>query len=125
MPSPVGQMVKAMALYAAGASFSQLGRWFGGRAKSTMYTWVIGLALAVWPVIRGWVWSQVKGLWQYVGEKWINIHTRWHYLFVSIDDDSWRLRWPLNRLSMSSWPKKWQQNQLRSRHNRHDSNQAK
>jgi transposase-like protein len=88
IPAPVVQMVKAMALYAAGASFSQLGRWFGGKAKSTMYTWVIGLALAVWPVIRGWVWSHVTGSRQYVDEKWIKIRKHWHYLFVSIDDDS-------------------------------------
>lgn len=88
IPAPVVQMVNAMALYAAGASFSQLGRWFGGKAKSTMYSWVIGLALAVWPVIRGWVWSHVTGSRQYVDEKWIKIPTRWHYLFVSLDDDS-------------------------------------
>lgn len=88
IPEPVVQMVKAMALYASGASFSQLGRWFGGRAKSTMYTWVIGLALALWPVIRGWVWSHVTGSRQYIDEKWIKIRKKWHFLFVSIDDDS-------------------------------------
>jgi transposase-like protein len=88
IPEPVVQMVKAMALYASGASFSQLGRWFGGKAKSTMYTWIIGLALALWPVIRGWVWSHVTGTRQYVDEKWIKIRKTWHYLFVSIDDAS-------------------------------------
>lgn len=88
IPGPVAQMVKAMALYAAGASFSQLGRWFGGKAKSTMYTWVIGLALALWPVIRGWGWQQVKGTRQLMDEKWVKIRKRWHYLFVSIDADS-------------------------------------
>jgi len=88
IPEPVAQMVKAMALYASGASFSQLGRWFGGKAKSTMYTWVIGLALALWPVIRGWAWQQVKGTRQLIDEKWIKIRKRWHYLFVSIDAES-------------------------------------
>lgn len=88
IPEPVVQMVKAMALYASGASFSQLGRWVGGKAKSTIYTWVIGLALALWPVIRGWVWSHVTGSRQYIDEKWIKIRKTWHYLFVSIDDDS-------------------------------------
>jgi len=86
IPEPVAQMVKAMALYASGASFSQLGRWFGGKAKSTIYIWVIGLALAVWPVVRGWVWSHVTGSRQYVDEKWIKIRKRWYYLFVSLDD---------------------------------------
>jgi transposase-like protein len=88
IPKPVVQMVKAMALYASGASFSQLGRWCGGKAKSTIYTWVIGVALALWPVIRGWVWSHVTGSRHSIDEKWIKIRTRWHYLFVSIDADS-------------------------------------
>jgi transposase-like protein len=88
LPEPVVQMVKAMALYSSGASFSHIGRWFGGRAKSTMYTWIIGLALALWPVIRGWVWSHVKGRRQSIDEKWLKICKKWHYLFVSVDHDS-------------------------------------
>lgn len=88
IPEPVAQMVTAMALSASGASFSQRGRWCGGKAKSTMYTWVIGLALAVWPVIRGWAWQQVKGTRQLIDEKWIKIRKRWHDLFVSIDAES-------------------------------------
>lgn len=88
IPEPVGQMVKAMAMYYAGASLSQIGRWCDGKAKSTMYTWIIGMAVALWPVIRGWVWSHVKGKRQYIDEKWLKIHKKWHYLFVSIDDDS-------------------------------------
>jgi len=88
LPEPVVQMVKAMAMYYSGASLSQLGRWFGGKAKSTMYTWIIGLALALWPVIRGWVWSHVKGTRQYLDEKWLKIRKTWHYLFVSVDEDS-------------------------------------
>jgi len=88
IPDPVAQMVTAMALYASGASFAQLGRWFGGKAKSTMYIWVIGLGLAVWPAVRGWVWSHVTGSRQYVDEKWIKIRRRWYYLFVSLDDAS-------------------------------------
>jgi len=88
IPEPVVQMVKAMAMYYAGASLSQIGRWFDGKAKSTMYTWIIGMAVGVWPVIRGWVWSHVKGKRQYIDEKWLKIHKKWHYLFVSIDGDS-------------------------------------
>jgi transposase-like protein len=88
IPEPVAQMVTAMALYASGASFAQLGRWFGGKAKSTMYTWVIGLSLAIWPTVRGWIWSHVTGSRQSVDEKWIKIRKRWYYLFVSLDDAS-------------------------------------
>jgi transposase-like protein len=88
LPESVVQMVKAMTMYFSGASFSQIGRWFGGKAKSTMYTWIIGLALALWPVIRGWLWSHVKGVRLYIDEKWLKIRKKWHYVFVSVDQDS-------------------------------------
>jgi transposase-like protein len=88
IPVSVRQMVKAMTMYFSGASFSRLGCWFGGKAKSTMYSWVIGLALALWPTIQGWLWSNVKGARQYIDEKWLKIRKHWHYLFVSVDHDS-------------------------------------
>ena len=88
IPESVIQMVKAMTMYFSGASFSRLGCWFGGKAKSTMYTWIIGLAFALWPTIRGWVWIHVKGTRQYIDEKWLKIRKEWHYLFVSVDHDS-------------------------------------
>jgi transposase-like protein len=88
IPESVSQMVKAMTMYFSGASFSRIGCWFGGRSKSTMYTWVIGLALALWPTIRGWLWSQVRGTRQYIDEKWVKIRKKWHYLFVSVDHES-------------------------------------
>lgn len=88
IPEAVGPMVKAMAMYFSGASFSRLGCWFGGKAKSTMYTWVIGLALALWPRIQGGVWLHVNGTRQYIDEKWLKIRKKWHYLFVSVDQDS-------------------------------------
>jgi transposase-like protein len=88
IPESVVQMVKAMTLYFSGASFSRLGCWFGGKAKSTMYTWIIGLALALWPVIRGWLWRHVKGSRIYVDEKWLKIRKKWHYWFVAVEHDS-------------------------------------
>ena len=88
IPVSVRQMVKAMTMYCSGASLSRLGCWFGGKAKSTMYSWVIGLALALWPTIQGWLWSNVKGARQYIDEKWLKIRKHWHYLFVSVDHDS-------------------------------------
>jgi transposase-like protein len=81
-------MVKAMTLYFSGASFSRLGYWFGGKAKSTMYNWIIGLALGLWPVIRGWLWRHVKGTRIHVDEKWLNIRKKWHYWFVAVDQPS-------------------------------------
>ncbi len=88
IPEPVTQMVTSMAMYHSGTSFSQLGRWFGEKAKSTMYSWVIGLALALWPVIQGWLWCRVRGKRRLVDEKWIKIRKTWHYLFCSVDRDS-------------------------------------
>lgn len=88
IPALVVGMVKAMTLYHSGASLSRIGCWFGGKAKSTIYTWIIGLSLALWPVIRGWVWSHVKGTRMYIDEKWLKIRKNWHYLFVAMDQDS-------------------------------------
>jgi transposase-like protein len=88
VPESVVQMVKAMTMYFSGASFSRLGRWFGGKAKSTMYNWIIGLALALWPVIQGWVWSHVKGMRIHIDEKWLKIRKKWHYWFVAVDQPS-------------------------------------
>jgi transposase-like protein len=88
IPESVVGMVKAMTMYHAGASLSRIGWWFGGKAKSTIYTWVMGLALALWPVIRGWVWSHVKGTRVYIDEKWLKIRKKWHYWFVAVDHDS-------------------------------------
>ncbi|MCP4403189.1 MAG: DDE-type integrase/transposase/recombinase [bacterium] len=88
IPEPVTQMVTSMAMYQSGASFSQRGRWFGEKAKSTMYIWVIGLALALWPVIQGWLWCRVRGRRLLVDEKWIKIRTTWHDLFCAVDHDS-------------------------------------
>ncbi len=88
IPAPVVQMVKAMTMYYAGASLSQLGRWLGGKAKSTIYRWVIGLALALWAVIQGWLWRRVPGRRLLVDEKWVKIRKKWHYLFCSLDQAS-------------------------------------
>jgi transposase-like protein len=81
-------MVKAMTMYHSGASLSQIGRWFGGYAKSTIYVWIMGFALGLWPVIRGWIWCHVKGKRLYIDEKWLKIRKKWHYLFVAVDHDS-------------------------------------
>lgn len=88
IPQSVVQMVKAMTLYFSGASFSRLGCWFGAKSKSTMYNWIIGFALALWPVIRGWLWRHVKGKRIHVDEKWLKIRKKWHYWFVAVDHES-------------------------------------
>jgi transposase-like protein len=84
----VVRMVTAMTMYHSGACLSQIGRWFGGYTKSTIYTWIMGLSCALWPVIQGWVWSQVKGKRIQIDEKWLKIRKKWYYWFVAVDQDS-------------------------------------
>jgi len=42
IPESVVEMVKAMTMYHSGASLSRIGCWFGGKANSTIYTWIMG-----------------------------------------------------------------------------------
>jgi len=88
IPESVVQMVKAMPLYFAGASLSRLGRWFDGKAKSPMSTWVMGLAVALWPVIPSGGGAHVKGKRLSIDEKWLKIRKHWHDLFVAVAHDS-------------------------------------
>lgn len=88
IPEPIVQMVKASAMYYSNTCLSRIGQWFGGKAKSTIYNWVIGLALALWPAIQGWLWQHVKGARLYIDEKWLKIRKRWHYLFAAVDQQS-------------------------------------
>jgi transposase-like protein len=85
LPEPVVDMVTSAAMYDSNASLSRIGRWLGGKAKSTSYNWVIGVAFALWPVIQGWVWQEGKATRVYVDEQWLNIRKRWHSWFVAVD----------------------------------------
>jgi transposase-like protein len=88
IPKSVVRMVTAMTMYYSGVSLSRIGRWFGEKAKSTIYTWIMGLAVALWPVIQGWIWSHVKGTRMYIDEKWLKIRKKWYYWFVAVDQQS-------------------------------------
>ena len=61
-----------------------LGRWCGVH-KTTIVRWVLGLALALWPLISRWIGEQVQASMVYVDEKWLKIRGRWHYWFVVLD----------------------------------------
>jgi transposase-like protein len=63
---------------------SVLGRWCGVH-KTTILRWVLGLALALWPIISHWMLARVKAQMVYVDEKWLKICGRWHYWFVVLD----------------------------------------
>lgn len=81
------QMVFALNLYYWNVPLSRIGLWLG-KGKSTIYGWVIGLAVALWTVMQGWIVSQVQAGHLYIDEKWLKIRGTWHYWFVAIDDAS-------------------------------------
>ena len=80
-------MVFAMNLYFWNVPLSRLGMWLG-KDKSTMYGWVIGLAVALFPVIYSWMLGRVKGTYLDLDEKWLKIRKRWHYWYVGLDDET-------------------------------------
>ena len=63
---------------------SVLGRWCGVH-KTTILRWVLGLALALWPLICQWIGQRVNASMVYVDEKWLKIRGRWQYWFVVLD----------------------------------------
>jgi transposase-like protein len=79
------QMVFAINLYYWNVPLSRIGRWMG-RGKSTIYGWVIGLAVALWDLVEGWVIRKVKGQKVYVDELWLKIRKKWHYWYVAIEE---------------------------------------
>jgi transposase-like protein len=114
------QMVFAMHLSYWNVPLSRIGLWLG-KGKRTLSGWVVGLAMALWPVIQGGVVSQVQASHLYLDEKWLTIRGRWHYWFVALDDatgfpvlahlfptrTTWACRWflvPLKRLGKAPQP---------------------
>jgi len=63
---------------------SVLGRWCGVH-KTTILRWVLGLALALWPIVSQWLMERVQAHMVYVDEKWLKIRGRWQYWFVVLD----------------------------------------
>lgn len=56
-----------------------------GVHKTTILRWVLGLALALWPLMYGWMGERVAVAMVYVDEKWLKIRGRWHYWFVVLE----------------------------------------
>jgi transposase-like protein len=73
-----------MTLFSWHVPLSVLGRWCGVH-KTTILRWVLGLALALWPIISHWMLARVKAQMVYVDEKWLKIRGRWHYWFVVLE----------------------------------------
>lgn len=113
IPEKICAMVFAMNLSFWNIPFSRIALWFG-MGKSTIYNWVIGLAVAIWVLIEPLIREKVKGSKIYVDEKWLKIKKKWHYWFVAIDDETglpilcellmtrtkWSCRWFMLKLKM-------------------------
>jgi len=84
VPGSLCWLTFLMTLFYWNVPLSVLGRWCGVH-KTTILRWVLGLALALWPLISRWLGERVHASMVYVDEKWLKIRGRWHYWFVVLD----------------------------------------
>jgi transposase-like protein len=84
VPDSLCWLTFLMTLFYWNVPLSVLGRWCGVH-KTTILRWIVGLAVAVWPLVYSWIGEQVKAQRVYVDEKWLKIRGRWHYWFVVLD----------------------------------------
>lgn len=101
-----------MTLFYWNVPLSVLGRWCGVH-KTTILRWVLGLALALWPIIYRWIGERVKAHMVYVDEKWLKIRGRWHYWFVVLDVDTELPVLAALLPSRGQWACRWVGRQLR------------
>ncbi|MCP4289404.1 MAG: DDE-type integrase/transposase/recombinase [Gammaproteobacteria bacterium] len=99
-------MAVALTLYYWNVPLSRIALWMGV-SKTTTYHWVIGLAVAVFPVVQSWINEGVNGVHLLIDEKWLKIRGCWWYWFVALDDETGLPL--LNRLlpSQGSWTCCW------------------
>lgn len=115
----VQKMVFAMNLYYWNVPLSRIGLWMG-QGKSTIYGWVIGLAVALWRLLATPLSEQLKATYLYVDEKWLKIGGKWHYWFVALDGQTglpvvahllptrsqWACRWIFLKVKvLGKWPR--------------------
>jgi transposase-like protein len=84
VPGSLCWLTCLMTLFYWNVPLSVLGRWCGVH-KTTILRWVLGLALALWPLISRWIGERVKASMVSVDEKWLKIRGRWYYWFVVLD----------------------------------------
>ena len=101
-----------MTLFYWNVPLSVLGRWCGVH-KTTILRWVLGLALALWPLISRWLGERVKASMVYVDEKWLKIRGRWYYWFVVLDVSSELPVLAALLPSRGQWACRWVGRQLR------------
>jgi transposase-like protein len=84
VPGSLCWLTCLMTLFYWNVPLSVLGRWCGVH-KTTILRGVLGLALALWPLIYRWIGEQGQASMVYVDEKWLKIRGRWHYWFVVLE----------------------------------------
>jgi hypothetical protein len=84
VPGSLCWLTFLMTLFSWNVPLSVLGRWCGV-PKTTILRWVVGLALALWPIVSQWIIARVKAQMVSVDEKWLKIRGRWHSWFVVLD----------------------------------------
>ena len=77
VPGSLCWLTFLMTLFYWHVPLSVLGRWCGVH-KTTILRWVLGLALALWPLIARWLGEHVHASMVHVDEKWLKIRGRWH-----------------------------------------------
>jgi len=103
-----------MTLFYWKVPLSVLGRWCGVH-KTTMLRWVVGLAVALWPLVSHWIAERVRAQRVYVDEKWLKIRGRWQYWFVVLDVPTELPVLAALLPSRGQWAGRWVGAQLRQR----------
>ena len=97
---------RCLTLYYWGVPLSRLGRWLGVH-KTTVLRWMLGVVVALWPVVYGWIAQQVRGGIAYADEKWIKLRGKWHSWFVVLDEATALPLVDFLSASRSGWVCRW------------------
>jgi transposase-like protein len=112
VPSSLCWLSFLMTLFYWNVPLAVLGRWCGVH-KTTILRWVLGLALALWPLVYHWIGERVQAQMVYVDEKWLKIRGRWYYWFVVLDVPTELPMLAALLPSRGQWACRWVGRQLR------------
>jgi transposase-like protein len=112
VPGSLCWLTFLMTLFYWNVPLSVLGRWCGVH-KTTILRWVLGLAMALWPLVYHWIGERMQAHMVYVDEKWLKIRGRWHYWFVVLDVPTELPVLAALLPSRSQWACRWVGRQLR------------
>ena len=58
------------------------------RHKTTILRRMLGLVMALWPIVYKWILDNVKAKAVYIDEKWLKIRGKWLYWYVVLDTET-------------------------------------